>query len=382
VNDAQADNPARLSDSTLSWNAATTLGPFTGGHGGGFGAFESHLVVDGCLIEHNTATGNGGGGAFWGGDFTPVNDWHLDIHGCTVVDNEAGTGGPGLWGGGGLYLSGLGENIASDVSNCVFARNSVSYEGGGIRRGGYGTTTHCTITQNSAFTGGGLGWNDQSVEHCIVWGNTGGEISGTVPVVAVMWCDVKGGYPGTGNIDVDPFFIDAPNGDYHLAPTSACQDAGNPSATGSGTDIDGDPRLSGPAVDIGADEATFPKSPWTFLGHALAGASGTPNMVGSGTVLPSAPTTVTLTGTAPLSPATLVLGADSLIVPFKGGVMVPDVDVLIGGLTTDGTGSLMLGGTWPPAIPPGFTPYMQYWINDASGPLGFVASNALLVTAP
>jgi len=377
VNDAQSSDPARLSDCTLSWNDAISPIPFSGGVGGGFGAFETHMVVEDCLIEHNTAMLSGAGGAFWGGDFDPLDDWHLDVRRCTVVDNEANLI---IATGGGLYLSGAGIGISADVSNCVIARNSAMSVGGGINRQGFGTTTYCTITENSATTGGGLSQASPSVGMCIIWGNTGGEIGGTTS--SVLYCDVRGGYPGTGNIDVDPFFVDAPNGDYHLAPTSACQDAGQPGVTGSGTDIDGDPRLSGPAVDIGADEATFPKSPWTFLGHALAGTSGTPNMVGSGTVLPGAPTTVTLTGTAPLAPATLVLGVDSLIVPFKGGVMVPDVDLLLGGLVTDGTGSLVLGGLWPPAIPSGFTPYMQYWINDTSGPLGFVASNALLVTVP
>ena len=38
-----------------------------------------------------------------------------------------------------------------------------------------------------------------------------------------------------------------------------------------GADIDGDPRVLFGRIDIGADEATIPKGPWTFLGHALGG---------------------------------------------------------------------------------------------------------------
>jgi hypothetical protein len=352
--------PARLIDCVISENTAR--------RGGGFGVVRGNLHVERCTIADNISLLDGAGGAAY-------NSSNLDILNSFVLRNwsQVGQGG-GLW----LYTGLFG--ITANVSNCVIADNVAALEGGGIYRDVPGTTTFCTITGNSASAGGGLNEATPSVGHCIVWGNTGGEIGGTTS--SVFYCNVRGGYPGTGNIDVDPFFVDAANGDYHLAPTSACQDAGNPTDPGLGTDCDGDPRLSGAAVDIGADEATFPKSPWTHRGHALAGASGTPNIVGTGTALPGATTTVTLTGTAPSSPATLVLGASLLGAPFKGGVMVPDVDILIGGLLTDGTGALVVSGPWPPAIPSGFTSFMQFWMNDASGPLGFVASNGLTVTAP
>jgi hypothetical protein len=352
--------PARLIDCEISENTAR--------RGGGFGVVRGALYVERCTIADNISLLDGAGGAAYNGSY-------LDILNSFVTGNwsQLGRGG-GLW----LYTGSF--DITANVSNCVIADNVAALEGGGIYRDVFGTTTFCTITNNSGQSGGGLNSATPSVGHCIIWGNTGGEIGGTT--AAVFYCNVRGGYPGSGNIDVDPLFVDAPNGDYHLAPTSACQDAGNPTDPGVGTDCDGDPRLSGVAVDIGADEATFPKSPWTFRGHALAGSSGTPNIVGTGTALPSTPTTVTLTGTTPSSPTTLVLGASHLGVPFKGGVMVPDVDILIGGLLTDGTGALLVNGSWPPAIPSGFTSYMQFWMNDASGPLGFVASNGLSVTAP
>jgi hypothetical protein len=51
-------------------------------------------------------------------------------------------------------------------------------------------------------------------------------------------------------------FVDAQGGDYHLSANSPCIDTGNPAGDYSGqTDIDGEARVKGTAVDIGADEA-------------------------------------------------------------------------------------------------------------------------------
>ena len=69
-------------------------------------------------------------------------------------------------------------------------------------------------------------------------------------------------------------------------------------------------------------------------------------------------------------------------VPFKGGVLVPKVDLLIMGLATDGTGELVLGSTWPTGIPPATTMYFQHWIVDPAGPKGLSASNGLAGTTP
>jgi subtilisin family serine protease len=64
---------------------------------------------------------------------------------------------------------------------------------------------------------------------------------------------------GAGNIcgDAnDPNFVDEPNDDYHLSPGSPCINKGDPNGSYDGEeDIDGDERVMGEYVDMGADEA-------------------------------------------------------------------------------------------------------------------------------
>jgi hypothetical protein len=77
--------------------------------------------------------------------------------------------------------------------------------------------------------------------------------------VFAAYCDIEGGFFGTGNISNDPCFVNPAAYDYHLRPASLCIDAGDPYADYSGeTDIDGFPRVmlgrSSMQADIGAVE--------------------------------------------------------------------------------------------------------------------------------
>jgi len=62
----------------------------------------------------------------------------------------------------------------------------------------------------------------------------------------------------TGNLCAAPCFVDAPEQDYHLAQSSPCVNAGDPAADGTGRyDIDGQNRLTGARVDMGAHETAY-----------------------------------------------------------------------------------------------------------------------------
>ncbi|MBN1813505.1 MAG: hypothetical protein JXA14_16830, partial [Anaerolineae bacterium] len=86
-----------------------------------------------------------------------------------------------------------------------------------------------------------------------LWNNPDGSYDGALTVTL-----------GAGNIALDPQFVDAVNGDYHLQADSPCVDVG----TGTGApmeDFEEDPRpldgdLDGTAVvDMGADEFKPPQ---------------------------------------------------------------------------------------------------------------------------
>ncbi len=55
----------------------------------------------------------------------------------------------------------------------------------------------------------------------------------------MTWSCVEGGFPGAGNIDLDPLFVSGPDGDYYLSQIAAgqavdspCVDAGSDLAAG------------------------------------------------------------------------------------------------------------------------------------------------------
>ncbi len=122
-------------------------------------------------------------------------------------------------------------------------------------------------------------------------------------------------------------------------------------------------------------------SAFTDLGAALAGSNGTPVLVGSGTLAPSSTVSLTLSKLLANSPVTLVVGLTALNAPFKGGTMVPDVDVPLV-LVTNALGGASLSGSWPAGIPSGTSIYLQAWQADAGGVLGYSASNAIVGVTP
>ncbi|UCC31370.1 MAG: C40 family peptidase [Phycisphaerales bacterium] len=201
--------------------------------------------LPGC--NSNRIAGNLGGGAFNAGD---AGVGHVSLSNCIVTDNEGDQGG-GV----------TSEYATTIVKNSIIVGNVSTGQGGAISAvGGAVTVANCTIANNTA--AGGAGGVHSSlagltISDSILWGNSAGQIDG---VATVSYSDVQGGYEGAGNIDRDPMFLDPDNGDYHVAPCSPVVNAGDPGYTPdpSETDIDGDDRVIGDAVDMGADEVTEP----------------------------------------------------------------------------------------------------------------------------
>jgi hypothetical protein len=156
------------------------------------------------------------------------------------------------------------------VINCLFAENSTNILGGpALVVEGPGpvnaTVINSTITGNTSPVDGAIVVIDASlvVRNSILWDNSPEQISfpfGTGSA-DVAYSIVEGGWEGDGNIDADPEFVDADNGNYRLSAGSPAIDTGSNDEVPSSVtaDLDGNPRFvscSGgvSVVDIGAFE--------------------------------------------------------------------------------------------------------------------------------
>jgi len=218
---------------------------------------NSSPVISKCVITNNTA--------IFGGAIASESGANPVITNCTITNNS------GIVSGGGTYC--IGGNIT--INNCVIYANTAP-KGAAIGCSSQNniTVNGSTIRSNSASNSAGgiycANSAELSVKHTILWGNTavyGDQIyAGGGCKADISYCDVQGGQNeiyttstdavnwGSGNIATDPVF--AGDSDYHLAAGSICIDAGDEAyiATEGETDIDGQRRISGKMIDMGADE--------------------------------------------------------------------------------------------------------------------------------
>ena len=96
---------------------------------------------------------------------------------------------------------------------------------------------------------------------------------------------------------------------------------------------------------------------------------------------PGGPIALILSNAPPTTTPFLVVGLSAVNLPLKGGILVPAVDLLLSLSPTSGTGGLVFNSPLGP-LPSGFSLVFQYWLPDAGGPAGFVASQGVCATAP
>jgi hypothetical protein len=287
-----------VDDCTFEYNVA-------GYHGGGMmnGGYSAPLITN-CIFRYNEAHDQGGGGMMNAGESAPR------VISCTFSYNWAENRG------GGMYNAGSSYAVKPYVSNCIFSYNEAGWRGGGMDNHGYSepfvtncvfvgnvvlgepyspssatlgdtnalvsaggggmfngyscvpTVINCTFTQNSipyyssggsydGENGGGVKFTTSCTStftNCIIWGNYPNDVLDTDDGdVIIEYSDIGGGFPGEGNIDADPLFVNAPI-DVSLRSGSPCIDAGTDMSPDVVDDILGVARPQGSAYDMGAYE--------------------------------------------------------------------------------------------------------------------------------
>lgn len=217
-----------IRDNIISGNTAPS--------GGGIYCLGNPDVV----ISDNRIIGNSA--TYFGGGIFCVTS-NAVINNNQIISNRSYFHGAGIYCGGPLPIV---------IGNNTFTRNVAWYDYGGGKGGGiYCMATDPLIINNSFFNnsadsaGGGLycrASNPMIINNIFRADSSGWPYSNEINEIfldssaaVAEYCNVEGGWPGTGNIDVDPLFRNPADSDFHLMATycgdsldSPCIDVGSP----------------------------------------------------------------------------------------------------------------------------------------------------------
>ncbi|HUU20964.1 MAG TPA: right-handed parallel beta-helix repeat-containing protein [Phycisphaerae bacterium] len=273
---AEGQVPAHIERCTFIGNTAS------GSSGGALHSSADSVVIEDSAFHQNEAQG---AGAIYA-KCSASAGCELTVERCTFAENKSKQDSSAVrvqgWGDilirGCLFHDNAGGGFtalasAPVVENCVFVGN-VGQTIGAIRNwGGRAHLLNCTVHGNSAALPDGAGGvyseNGEAscgsdcpvVTNCIVRGNAPVDVKDTAgAVTTVSFSDIGGGWPGMGNIDADPLFVNASGQDFHLLGGSPCIDAADGLAAPE-LDFDGNERCDDP----GSPNAGL-GPPWADMG--------------------------------------------------------------------------------------------------------------------
>ncbi len=212
-------------------------------HPGGNGGGVENSTLFNCMVVSNSASS--GGGAYSG-----------SFYDCLIIGNQATNGS----GGGAMFSALTSCLIRSNV-----ATNTPTSTGGGVYQG---TVINCTIVSNTATSQGGVygslgGAYGSTISNCIIYYNkalNGTDNNYLSNSILNYCCTTPLSTNGTGNFINAPLFVNLLTNNYRLQSSSLCINAGNNSVVIGTNDLDGNPRIAGGTVDIGAYEYQNPTS--------------------------------------------------------------------------------------------------------------------------
>ncbi|MHC4169582.1 MAG: right-handed parallel beta-helix repeat-containing protein [Planctomycetota bacterium] len=245
-----------LTNCTFSTNSADS--------GGGMSNTRSSSIVTNCTFGGNSAVRGGGMSNFenipiYSGGMSSSNDEHPILTNCTFSGNSADDGGG---------MCNFDSNAT--LSNCTFAQNSAEN----------GKASYCRAQFDTA--------SNAELINCIIR-NGGDEIwNGNNSTIVVTCSNVQGGFPGEGNIDVDPLFAD-PGYWADVNDPNIVVESNNPNAAW----VDGDYHLksevgrwdpvsrswvkddvTSPCIDAGDPNSDWGREVWPHGGRVNMGAYG------------------------------------------------------------------------------------------------------------
>jgi predicted outer membrane repeat protein len=238
----------------------------TEGDGGAIQSWQSSIEVNNCLFEGNHADGDGG--AIY--NYNMCSPWITN----TIIRSNTCDGN-----GGGMYNR---RNCNPVLTHLLVYDNYAGINGGGI----YTITsngepcspiaTNVTIVRNEASNSGGGAYDDglgnSRLKNSIILGNTAlsnDEVDAPAAsaITNLFYCIIGNEYYTFGTnpptVYSGAVFFDPTNDDFHLSPNSPGLDVGDsvffagsatPDLSSITEDLDGNPRVMGANIDLGAYE--------------------------------------------------------------------------------------------------------------------------------
>jgi hypothetical protein len=228
----------RILRNTIRYNKAfaPTSSQYEGGVGGGLAIIRRSAEIKDNIITYNEIKGSNTTKSYGAGLFLHDQDTTsvfsnnlISYNSCVNITTCRGAG---------ISIWSYNFPCNPRLMNNIISHNSGGTYGGGLYIGGWQPNfpliENNTIAYNPARIAGGAVFSEGAfaqIKNSILWGNTSSnntQIHLLSDTIYVAYSDIEGGWPGEGNIDANPMFLNPESLWFCLDDQSPCIDAGDP----------------------------------------------------------------------------------------------------------------------------------------------------------